>query len=219
MPKICGFFAATLLLVFSATAHAANVDVAFSSKLNRNMDALNSLEQKYEQFFRAFRDSYQADQVDSAAKHNTSVLYDVAWAGETLIPDIANFTVENLTKALVTESLARAGLDDLEGTIKVRIDRIKVANHSLNFLRSMDSYVIGSIEHIGTNGDVLKSAKFSANLVFDVSVDIHYAGPGFAFYSGDETLRVGPTLTRFVEKGLENLFEGRNFPHVTLIGR
>ena len=219
MPRIFSFFAAAVFLAITTVgAQAANVDVSFSSKLTRNMDRLNAIEARHEEFFRTYRDSYRADRVDSAATFNKSRFGEVVWAGEALIPNIADFTVENLTTALVSESLERANMGNLEGTIRIRVDRIKVANHSLNFLRSTDSYVIGTIEHVGANGNVLKSTKVSANLVYDVSVDVHYAGPGFAFFSGDAALRVGPAIARFVEKGLENLFEDREFTRVTLIG-
>lgn len=219
MPSIIRILTAAVLLAFSvSTAYAANVEVSYSSKLTRSMDRLNAMEIRYEEFFRKYRDSYRADAVSSNKLFNVSRLGNVAWAGETLIPNLADFNVTNLTKALVIESLERAGLGNLEGTIRIKVERLKVTRHSLSFLRSTDSYVIGTFEHIDANGNVLKSIKFSANLVYDVSVDLQYTGPGFAFFTGDAALRVGPALARFIEKGLENLFDDREFTKVTLIG-
>jgi len=203
---------------FAGGAFAADVDVSFSGRVASNMGAINQVEQTHEAYFREFYDAYQGDRVGSTRKFNTSRLQNVKWAGQFLIPDINDFTVENLTVALVSESLDRAGMGDLEGTIRLTIKRMNVANYSLSAIRGTDTFVIGTIEHLDGNGTVVKSAKISTNLVFDRSVDINYQGPDFAFYAGDGSTRVGPALARFIEKGLETLFEGKEFSGVVMIG-
>ena len=110
-------------------------------------------------------------------------------------------------------------MGNLEGTVRFTIKTLKVSNHSLNFLRSTDSYIIGTVEHIGSNGQILKSEKVSANMVTDFSVDIAYKGTDFAFYNTDSVNRVGPTLSRFIQKGLEKLFGDNDFSGPILIGR
>ena len=238
MPKILtALIAALLMAVGSSGAFAANVEVGFSGKLARNMDRLNSIEREREENFRKFYDDYQASRTQTARRFDTVKFGNVAWAGETLIPNIDDFTVENFIKALVQENLRRAGFENVDGTIRVQIDRIKVANHSLSFLSTggdfdpvvirngstsagtnKDTYVLGSVQHLDANGNVVKSVKVSANFVYDVTVDNDYQGPGFAFSVTDPSFRVGPALTRFLEKGLNALFGTDAFYGAVLVG-
>lgn len=238
MPKlISAIFAALLIAIGSSGAFAANVEVGFSGKLARNMDKLNSIEREREENFRKFYDDYQASRTQTARRFDTVKFGNVAWAGQTLIPNIEEFTVENFIKALVQENLRRAGFDNVDGTIRVQIDRIKVANHSLSFLANSqdfdpvvirngstsaatnkDSYVLGTIQHLDAAGTVVKSVKVSANFIYDVTVDNDYQGPGFAFSVTDPSFRVGPALTRFLEKGLDALFGTDAFYGAVLVG-
>lgn len=215
MPNIYKTLAAALIIAvgtFAAfPAFAADVEVEFSSKLERNMATLNSLEQQKEERFRQNLDDSSRSVASSARRFNKTRFSEVAWAGETLIPDLGNYSVENLTIALVKETLNRAGMGDLEGSIRLTIQRLKVANHSLSFLRGSDTYVIGTLEHLDSNGRVLSSTKVSANLVIGFTANNAYQGPNYAFSSTDPANRVGPALARFVQKGLENLFSGQEF--------
>lgn len=222
MPKTLKFLLTGLALSFMLgafnAASAADIEVVFSDRLARNMGSLNDIEQNREKYFRETYDDVASNRGRSDRFFDISRYQNVDWAGETLIPNLDDYTVERLIKVLATETLNRAGMADLEGTIRLTIKTMKVSNHSLNFLRSTDSYIIGTIEHLGSNGQVLSSKKVSANLVIDVSVDTSYKGPDFAFYSSDAEGRVGPTLSRFIQKGLEGLFKGRKFNGPIIIG-
>ena len=222
MPRLFSTLAAVAVLVVGALlgtpVFAADVEVNFSSRIDRNMAAINRIEQTREAYFREFYDAYQSNRVASVKKFNISRLQNVKWAGQSLIPNIADFTMENLTVALVSESLERAGMADLEGTIRLDIQRLKVSRYSVSALRGNDTFVIGTIAHLDNAGNVLKSVKISTNLVVDRSVDTRYQGPDFAFFTQDGATRVGPALARFIEKGLESLFEGKKFTGVVMIG-
>ena len=222
MPRLFSTLAAVAVLVVGALlgtpVFAADVEVNFSSRIDRNMAAINRIEQTREAYFREFYDAYQSNRVASVKKFNVSRLQNVKWAGQSLIPNIADFTMENLTVALVSESLERAGMADLEGTIRLDIQRLKISRYSVSALRGNDTFVIGTIAHLDNAGNVLKSVKISTNLVVDRSVDTRYQGPDFAFFTQDGATRVGPALARFIEKGLESLFEGKKFTGVVMIG-
>lgn len=212
-----------LLFAFGASATIAaadivNVEVSFSGRLTQNMDTLNAIEKQREENFRQFYDDYRASRTQTSRRFDTVKFGDVEWAGKALIPEIENFTVQNFITALVNENLSRAGFEDVDGTIRVHVERLKVANHSLSFLSSSDTYVIGTFEHVGENGQVVKTVKVSANLVYDVTVDNDYAGPAFAFSVTDPSHRIGPALTRFVQKGLQNLFDSNAFYGPILVG-
>lgn len=222
MPRLFSTLAAVAVLVvgtlLGTPVFAADVEVNFSSRIDRNMAAINRIEQTREAYFRQFYDAYQSNRVASVKKFNVSRLQNVKWAGQSLIPNIADFTMENLTVALVSESLERAGMADLEGTIRLDIQRLKVSRYSVSALRGNDTFVIGTLAHLDNAGNVLKSVKISTNLVVDRSVDTRYQGPDFAFFTQDSATRVGPVLARFIEKGLESLFEGKKFTGVVMIG-
>ena len=222
MPRLFSTLAAVAVLAVGALlgtpVFAADVEGNFSSRIDRNMAAINRIEQTREAYFREFYDAYQSNRVASVKKFNISRLENVKWAGQSLIPNIADFTMENLTVALVSESLERAGMADLEGTIRLDIQRLKVSRYSVSALRGNDTFVIGTIAHLDNAGNVLKSVKISTNLVVDRSVDTRYQGPDFAFFTQDSATRVGPALARFIEKGLESLFEGKKFTGVVMIG-
>ena len=195
----------------ASTAFAADVEVDFSSYINGKMGALNRIEHDREERFRQYLDDANITSLKSPRRANVTRFANVAWAGELLIPDLNNFTVKNLTIALVKETLNRAGMDDMDGTIRLNIKELRVQNHPISVLTAADSYVIGTLEHVDANGAVLKSTKVSANLVFNRTVDHNYQGPDYAFSSTDPFNRVGPALARFVQKGLENLFGDEDF--------
>ena len=214
MPKFIKSLAVALVIGIggvASTAFAADVEVDFSSYLDEKMGAINRVEQAREERFRRNLDDANITSLKSPRRANVTRFGNVAWAGETLIPDLNNYTVENLTIAMVKETLNRAGMGDVVGTIRLNIDRLRVQNHPISVLTASDSYVIGTLEHVDANGSVLKSTKDSANLVFNRTVDHNYQGPDYAFSSTDPVNRVGPALARFVQKGLENLFGDEDF--------
>ncbi len=199
-------------------ANAADVGVVFSGRLASNIEKLNDIEREQERFFRETNDDNGAQRGRSSQFLHVIKLNNVNWAVETLIPNVDDYTVGKFIEAMTSETLKRAGMEDLGGTIVLTIKTIKVANHSLSFLRGTDTYVIGTIEHIGADGKVLDSKKVSANLVIDFSVDASYDGPDFAFWATDSKDRVGPALSRFIQKGLELLFPDKKFSGPIVIG-
>lgn len=228
---------ALLAVTAPATAENLKIEVTFSDKLMQHMDTLNKIEREREQNFRKFYDDYRASLNETSRRFDRVKFGKVAWAGATLIPNINDFTVENFVETVVKENLRRAGYDQVSGVLRVHIDRIKVANHSLAFLSgsgrgnpvvtrdgsapagaNTDTYVLGSIQHLDPSGQTIKSVKIKANFLYKVTVDNDYSGPGFAFSVTDPSFRVGPALTCFVEKGLDTLFSTKAFYGVVLVG-
>lgn len=98
--------------LFSAAAGSAGaveVDIKFSQHLAKVMPRVNAIERQREEVFRRHRQTPR-----------TSIVHDrrfatvrwpaVQWASEVLIPDFDDFSVEALTRGLVTASLERAGV-------------------------------------------------------------------------------------------------------------
>ena len=184
------------------------VEVEFSPTLTKNMDRINRLEQTLEERFRkngTDRTNPRETAVHRFAKSETE---GTVWAGERLIPEVSDYTIENLLKALTADNINRA-VPGFRGTIRYRIDSLKVSDHSVALLRGVSTYVIGSVSLIDPDGAVRRTEKISANLVVDPSVDTSYKGPKYAFLETEDSDRVGPALAYFVEKALERLWPDR----------
>ncbi|GEQ97768.1 hypothetical protein JCM17844_14050 [Iodidimonas gelatinilytica] len=187
-----------------ATAPAYKLDIEFSGKLLKRMKVINRVERIREERFRkslvdepGMRSSLQSQGV--------SLFRDVEWAGERLIPDLHGYTVEALVRGMMARNLARA-VPDFAGEIRLKLDRIKVDNHPVAYLRASHSYVVGKLEVRDADGHKIFEDKMTFPLVADFSLDSNYDGPRFAFAQTDESNRVGPVLAHFVEKALERVW-------------
>lgn len=206
--------AVAVLFVLPAAAAIAppmngySVEVVFSPKLAKNMERINRVEQRLEKRFRTNgtdRTNPRETAVHRFAKSQTE---GTVWAGERLIPDADEYTVENLIKALTADNINRA-VPDFRGTIRYEIRSIKTSDNNVALLRGASSYVIGKVSLIGPDGKVRRTEKVSANLVVEPTVDTSYKGPKYAFLETEDSDRVGPALSYFVEKALEKLWPDR----------
>jgi len=194
---LCGSAGAQIL----PSMEGYRVQVEFSDGLERRMTSINNIEQRFEERFRENR--YDAESPRGAgtqrfAKNKTA---GTEWAGERLIGDVSDFTLENLFKAMVAYNVNRA-VPDFGGHIEIQIDRLKLSNPSIAFLESFDSYARGRVKVTASDGSVRLDDRISANLVTDSTVSSSFDGPELAFVETDPPRRVGPTLAFFVERAL-----------------
>ncbi len=177
------------------------VEVDFSKRLNRVMGAINRVERIREERFRMNRmdDAPSTRSVQRFARSETA---GTRWAGETLIPDLADYTVENLVRAFTLANLERA-VPDFRGRIRYKIERIKIDDHSVAAIVGATTFVKGKIVVRNAEGRKLFEKKIVANFVLRETLDRKYQGPGFAFAESDASDRVGPALATFVERALE----------------
>ena len=199
-----------LVLLFSSGAWAQilppmegySVEVGFSEALERRMTSINNVEQRLEERFRRNRhDAYSPREAGTQrfAKNRTE---GTEWAGERLIGEVSDFTLQNLVKAMLAYNINRA-VPDFRGQIEIQVDRLQLSNPPIAFLDSFQSYAIGRIEVTDSDGSVLFDDKVTANLVVDTTVDTSYDGPELAFVETDPSKRVGPTLAYFVKRALQ----------------
>lgn len=204
-------------LAISMPAFAQNVDVnvSYSDRLQDVMDTVSRIEQEREE---NFRDHY-SDQ-DNPFRSNRrlagSLVGDVEWAGEQLVPDLENYTVTNFIQALARESLARGGVD-FSGTIDITINRINIGNHPVARISNGPTYVSGTVVARDQSGNTVGEADITANIVVDFTVDYSYKGPGFAFAPEHENTRVGPALVYFMRRAYSDIFPGHDFPRPVLV--
>lgn len=181
------------------------VGAAFSKAVERRMSSIDAQEQRREKEFRKDRNYGNSFREAGVFRFAESQTEGTRWAGETLLPEIEDFTVANLVRALTVDNLARA-VPDFRGTISYDIRRLKVANHPVAILQGISSYASGRIVVTAADGTLIADEKVTANLVVDPTVDRSYQGPKYAFRETEENLRVGPTLAYFVEKALERVW-------------
>ncbi len=206
--------AAAVALVSPASAAIApkmegyRVEVEFSPAVARKLDQINRVERTLEERFRKNRTDRVVPRSAGVLRFARGQTEGTVWATERLIPDLEDFTVSNLVKALAADNINRAN-PGFQGTVRLRIDHMKIANHNVAFLSGPSSYVIGTVSLVAPDGKVLRTEKVSANLVVDHTVDTSYKGPKYAFMETQDTNRVGPALAYFVEKALERLWPDR----------
>ena len=178
------------------------VEVTFSDVLERRMASVNSLEQRLEERFRKSRNYARSPRGAGSQRFAKNRTAGTEWAGERLIGDVSDFTLDNLVTALVAYNVNRA-VPGFGGRIEIEIHEIKLTNPAIAFLKSFQSYAEGHVKVIDAEGQVLFDRKVRTNLVIDSTVDTSHEGPELAFAETDPSQRVGPMLAYFVERALE----------------
>lgn len=185
-----------------------DVEVSFSKALQQRMASINNLEQRLEERFRKNRHYATSPRGAGSQRFAESRTAGTKWAGERLIDEIPDFTLENIVKAMVAYNLNRAA-PDFRGRIEIEIDTLKLSNPAIAFLGSIRSYAEGRVKVTSADGRVLFNDQFRANLVIDSTVDTSYDGPALAYGETDPSTRVGPVLAYFVKRALESAWPDR----------
>lgn len=193
-----------------ASVQAATVEVEFSGLLAERMAQIDRLEHRLEKEFRSAR-SYGAPRTGSRM-HQTKARYaKVAWAGDTLVPDLDDFSLMNLTKAMSAEAVNRAGLGDLPGTLRVKLDSISIQRYGVAAFRSSQNSAMGEMEYVDVDGTI-RSVKIGANLAGKVFQATPTGLQNFAFSGLDVSRRAGPILAEFIHQGITKLFSVKKVP-------
>jgi hypothetical protein len=201
-------FGLFLLAPISASAEVLppidgySVEVTFSDDLQQRMASINSLEQRLEERFRQSRHYARSPRDAGSQRFAKNRTAGTEWAGERLIGNASDFTLENLVKALVAYNVSRA-VPDFAGRIEIEIDALKLTNPAIAFLESSQSYAEGHVKVTDATGNVLFDKDVRTNLVINSTVATSHGGPELAFAETDPSQRVGPTLAYFVERALQ----------------
>lgn len=205
--------AISLLLLIPAVSFAQilppiegyDVEVSFSNDLQERMASINTHEQNLEERFRDNRHGARSSREAGTQRFAETRTAGTQWAGERLIGEVSDFTLENLVTALVAYNVNRAA-PDFGGRIEIKLDSLKLTNPSIAFLKSFQSFAEGHLKVTDADGSVLFDKDVRTNLVIDSTVDTSYDGPELAFVETDPSRRVGPTLAYFVERALERVW-------------
>lgn len=206
---LAGLLSTTAAAEILPSTEGYSVEVTFSDKLQERMASINSLEQRLEERFRENRHYAKSPSGAGSQRFAENRTAGTEWAGERLIVDVSDFTLDNLIKALVAYNVNRAA-PDFAGRIEIHIDELKLTNPAIAFLQSFQSYAEGRVKVTDANGNALFDKKVRTNLVIDSTVDPSYDGAELAFAETDPSQRVGPTIAYFVERALERTWPERN---------
>lgn len=177
------------------------VHVTFSDEIESRMDSINSVEQRFEQRFRQHRYDAQSRRLAGTQRFASINTEGTEWAGERLIGEVSEFTLENLVKAMVAYNVNLV-VPDFRGDIEVRVNLLKLSNATTAYLDSSHSYALGRFKVTTSDGNIVFDDKVSANLLIDQTVNPSFDGPELAFVETDPSKRVGPTLAYFVRQAL-----------------
>lgn len=203
--------------IFPATA---DVKVTFSNYLNKKMDVINRIEVSRESKFR----ENQVEGPNGNTVGVTTTFYKnrfrhVKWGNEKLIPNMADYTVENLITAMMEQGMREAA-PDFDGEVKLHIERLNVNNFAAGAIRSKNvpTRMRGWVSVYDAAGNLVKEEKVSS-IAYNVNVTFvrDYDGRGYMYQSSAADTRVGPVAAEFTEKALKKIFPEYNAQGAVLV--
>jgi hypothetical protein len=206
------------LLFAALPAYSADVSVTLSDHLNGLLGRMNDIEQTREESFRNYR-SENLNTGKYRDKISRSEYKDTPWAGEALIPNLADYSVEALAVEMLQAGLRTVNPADLpEGDIRLHIERIKIPGYSLNKISSSGQpYMSGNIDIVDASGAVVSSQKVLVNYRQLYTQALAYSGPDHVFLNGSQYQRVGPLLAQFVRAALGKVMDNSKVPNSVLL--
>ncbi|WP_262694607.1 hypothetical protein [Kordiimonas aquimaris] len=202
--------AATALPMMLAVPASADVEVVFSEQIEGDMDRLNQLEVRREEFFRKYRQEgsrrFRPGRADQVYFKN------VKFAHEKLIPEVDDYSVQALANAMVAYNLSKIESHNPAHTLRVEIDDFNVSNYSLARYSQGPTRMKGTMSIIDANGRVVRSERVVTALLPKFSSVIRYDGEEYAYLRDMMNVRVGPMLASFLEKGMEDLYPDADVP-------
>ena len=194
------------LIIFTRSASAGiTINISYSENLKRAIPAIDRSEIQSEITFRKYRTYVYPPKVSKLAD------YDINWANEMLIPEISEFSTSNLLTAIVRKNMEFAGLNDLAGSISIKINRLKICDHSVAILRGSNTFVMGSINYLDSGGRVRSQPVTVSSLIIKKIFSKSFQGSDLAYFETDEYRRIGPALAYFVYKALKKTFPEKEF--------
>jgi hypothetical protein len=197
-------------LLCASPVRAATIEIILSPSVAQSAALIDRVEARQERDFRRYGNT-NANLRDLDGQ---SRLARVAWAGS-LIKDPASYGLQNLIQALATDSLVRSNKP--EARVRFTINRMRIKNHPVARISGDSSAIFGSAELLDEKGAVLKSEKIIAYSSQLFGSGRNNMTGNYQFDEYDDTSRIGPAVARFIEKSLEKLYSGENFPGPELV--
>ncbi|MCK0067916.1 hypothetical protein [Kordiimonas laminariae] len=206
-----------VFIMAAAMPAQADVKVSYSDTLEKYHSALDRVELGREETFRKFRtDRGRGASIRPRDYINKSRFSGTEWGNERAIPEIENFSVDNLIVAMFERGI-HAAKPDFDGDILVHVDHLRVRNHSVSILSSFNTFMEGTVTLLDADGKVVAKEKVKAYPTRNFTVSRSYKGSEYAYRTGSLNTRVGPIFANFSEAALEKLFPEYDAPGFILV--
>ncbi|PCI62442.1 MAG: hypothetical protein COB37_06945 [Kordiimonadales bacterium] len=207
---------ALLLAASSVPASAADVvvDVSFSEDIAKGMQSINSLEKRREKFFRR---NYGEARNSGFSKIGRSRYKYAEFAGERLIPNLDDFTLENIIRRTVQHDIAVMDLPNKPARISVTLTRMKVSNYSLARFKSFSSVMTGTVTSFDASGAQVGSTNLTWEFLPRYTQDVRYKGSEYVYLEESIGVRIAPLTTGFIERALERLYPESDAPGTIIL--
>jgi len=204
-----------LLLSVASKASSITVDVQFSDRIAGDMVIINRIEQKREKYFRKHRGERRSRGFPKLARARYA---NAEFAGERLVPDLADFTFETIVRRTVQHSLAEMAPDDMPARISVDLESMRISNYSLARYKSHASIMVGIVSSFDEAGKKTGAVKLTWEMIPRYSPSRAYSGREYAFLLESAHVRIAPLTMGFLEKALEHLYPGKDAPGPVFLG-
>lgn len=191
-------------------ASAAEVDVKFSPRIQKDLNRIDNLEKRREVFFRKYREegaNRRPNRMPNVSRFNGT-----EFGMERLIPEVEDFSVTALAEAMAAKGLESAKDHDAANKLVVEIDEFYAANYSVSTYRSFNTRMSGTVSLVDPTGKTIASEEVNTVILPQFSGSISYTGPEYAFLRQSMDVRMGPILATFIEKGIEGLYPDADVP-------
>jgi len=219
MGKISKWMTVSVLAVpLLAMPAQAEVEVTFSDHLSGHMDRITSIDEQREAVFREFRAEGARGNLQPNARLNRSRFAGTEWAHERLFPEIEDYSVPALIQAMMERGVKEAD-PDFDGTVQVKVDKLRIQGFSLAALRGPNTQMSGDVIVRDAAGEVVKEHHIWAAIVPRYTAARNYDGPDYAYRRAALNTRVGPVAAEFTEKALKKLYPDYDAPGVVVVDR
>lgn len=191
-------------------ANAADVDVKFSQRIQESLPRLDRIEKTREVYFRKYREEGANRRPNSV--RNISRFSGTEFGAERLIPEVDDFNITALTKAMASHGLKQAKSHDDANKLVVEIEEFFAANYSLAKFSSFNTRMKGTVSLVDPSGKVIASEDVSTVILPQFTGTTSYTGDQYAFMRQSMNVRMAPILATFIEKGIEGLYPDADVP-------
>lgn len=218
MGKTIRLIAAFLSLFLNSGLVSADVEVTFSDYLASKMDRINAIDEQREAVFREFRTEGTRTGIQPNARLNRGRFAGTQWAHERLFPNLEDYTIPGLIKAMMERGIKEAD-PDFKGSVQLEIDKLRVQSFSLAALRGPNTQMSGDVTVLDAAGNVLQQHYIWTAIVPRYTAARSYDGPDYAYRAAALNTRIGPIAAEFTEKALRTLYPGYDAPGVVVVDR
>lgn len=197
-------------LAATQIASAADVNVKFSPRIEKNLASLNQVEKKREVHFRQYRE--EGSSRVNTRNLNYARFAKAEFAAERLIPNVEDFSIRAIAEAMAAHSLVSVENHNPDHKLVVEIEDFFAANYPIAKFSSFSTRMKGRVSLLDAADKVIATKEISTTIIPHWSGNYSYSGPEYAFLEQSMDVRFAPVLAAFLKKGIERLYPDADVP-------